>query len=153
MPLLDSPGLCGPKVIARILGVSVQEAQTLCGWKEGKGAEPENLVKGLRSSGYRAQWREFLSVEDLVRYIAEHDVPVIIVDYFDELNGGTEGHYAIFMGLDEYGDIKLWNPDNPECKWIILPRAVFELRWYDYRIFDPSIILRRGAIMAHKKDA
>lgn len=151
MPHLDSPGLCGPKVIQHILGISLQEAQTACRWKESKGAEPERLVTALRKAGYKADYRVFQTIHALVHYLLTEQNGVVIVNYWDDMNGGTEGHYAQFLGLDEYGDVAIWNPDNPETNRVILPRDVFWGRFYDYRIDDMGKILRGGAIYAKKK--
>lgn len=154
MPHLDSPGLCGPKTISHILNISVQEAQTACKWREGKGSEPEQLVRALRKAGWQARYVPFQTIHALV-YFLHHERPNgrVIVNYWDDMNGGTEGHYAEFLGLDEYGDVMLWNPDNPDKEHMILPREVFWMRFYDFRIDDVSSLLRGGAIYAYKKDA
>ena len=151
MPHLDSPGLCGPKVIAHVLGISVQDAQTACKWTEGKGAEPEQLVRALRKAEYKTAYQPFQTLHALVYFLNKKSNGIVIVNYWDDMNGGTEGHYAQFLGLDEYGDVVLWNPDNPDVQRMVLPREVFQLRWYDFRIEDIGTILRGGAIFAYKK--
>ncbi len=150
MPLLESSALCGPKVVAHALGISIPDAQAACIWIAGKGTEPEGIVKGLKSYGWKAIFKENCTIEELVGYLATHKKSIAILDYFDWHLAGADGHYIQFYGLDDMGDLRAWNPDFETDEWT-LSRRYFEHVWYDYRINPPHQIIRRGAIMAHQK--
>ncbi len=149
MPLLESSALCGPRVFAYALGIPIPEAQEACGWQSSKGTEPEGMVKGLRKYGYKAIFRQNCSLEELVEHLATHKHPLVILDYFDWHLAGADGHYILFYGLDQYGDVRGWNPDFNSEEWTLY-RRYLENNWYDYRINPPHEIIRRGAILAHK---
>lgn len=150
MPLSDNVGLCAPNVLSRALDITVQESQSLCKWREGKGSDPYDVAKGLRKHGWNVKVREHCTVEHLEHFRASYANTIIIPCYRDDLFGFTDGHYVLYYGLDGYGDLRVYNSDA-KCDEMILPRAKFEINWFDYKIDDHSVIYRRLAILAYKK--
>lgn len=151
MPLSESTALCGPKVLARALGISIPDAQSICNWRSSKGADPNDVGKGLRKHGYAVKVREHNTVEGIEEFRTTHPNTVIILCYWDDLFGSADGHYVIYYGLDAYGDLRVYNPDANSSE-MVLPRSKFEANWFDYKIDDHSVIYRRLAILAYKKD-
>jgi len=149
VPLSESTALCGPKVLAHALNITIPEAQALSKWQASKGTEPRDMVSALRKSGYKAVAREHCTVELLIEFKEAHSNPIIILDYWDDNFRSADGHYVIFLGLDKDGDIVVWNPDF-DTESMTMIRGRFELNWFDYKIDDNGVIYKRMAIMAYK---
>lgn len=150
MPLSESTALCGPRVLSRGLGITIPEAQTLGQWIASKGSDPFKMGKAIRKSGYKkVEVRENCTLAILEAYRLKYNDTLIIIDYMDDMFGATDGHYVIYLGRDEYGDAKVWNPDS-DAEYMILPHKKLEVNWYDYKIDDNSVIYRGLAILAHK---
>lgn len=154
MPLIGSSGNCGPACFCKALDWDLDKylntAKIQTGHRDGKGVDPEGLVKALRKEGWKARWSQNNTVENCLDFLEEYPAKgKIFLDYFDWNFGAIDGHYVLFEGLDRYGNLKVWNPDIPEKEVFILPRSKFEQEWFDYTI-DTYDFLWRVAIFAHK---
>lgn len=155
MPLMYTAGNCGPKTLCRILQWDIDkylnDAKAVMGHIEGKGVEPSGFVKALQKNGYKARWSQNNTLEACDDFLEEWQTKkgIVVLDYYDELFGSTDGHYVQYLGRAKYGNLKVWNPDIPEKDEFILPLDWFKIKWHDYSI-DTFDFLYRVAIFAHK---
>lgn len=154
MPLLSQSARCGPRLMSHILKVELHRAQEITGWRDQKGAEPEGLVSAFEQYGYEAKFIQNTSLEECEIFLKTNRrrKPHVILDYWDWFFGTLDGHYAELTGFNAQGDPILLNLDFEDTTsqgFVTLPRNIFLLFWFDYRI-DSTELIKRGAIFAKR---
>ncbi len=153
MPIEQTPGNCGPRCFCKAVGWDWakygNDAKSLMGHVDGKGVDPDGLVKAFRKQGYKSRWSEQNTVPGLVAFLEEHKSGIVIVNYTDFNFEMIAGHYVLFYGLDKNGNLRTWNPDVSEKEEFILPRKNFETVWHDYTV-DTFDLLENVAVFAHR---
>lgn len=151
-PFDQTRGYCGPaslKMVLRYFGDerTEEEVAEIAGASHQDGAPGENLVAAAQALGYDAWLEDDAKIEDLVKYVVDDELPVI-VDWFST----NEGHYSVVVGIDEEKqEIKLQDPEIGKMRTI--PLDEFENIWFDFDSDRPekdTFVIRRLIVICPK---
>jgi len=151
-PFDQSRGYCGPaslKMVMKYFGDerTEEEIAKIAGATHQDGAPGENLVAAALALGYDAWLEDDATIEDLIRYVVEDELPVI-VDWFST----NDGHYSVVVGIDEEKqEIKLQDPEIRRLR--TMPLDEFENVWFDFDSEQPekgTFVVRRLIVMRPK---
>ena len=141
--------MCFCKALGWDTAKYLNDAKSLMGHVDGKGVDPSGLVKAFRKQGYKATWHEHATLEECIDFLHGQKNAIVVLDYWDDNFGSCDGHYVLFRGLTQHGNLRIWNPDAPTIEEFVLYRSKFLNSWYDYTI-DTFRLLQRVAVFAHQ---
>ena len=146
--LAQTEGHCGPVCSKMVYGyygknVSEREIAGVAKTTSRYGTLPGNMVKAARHFGFRAQYRENLTWDELHDLVVKERVPVI-VNWFDI----NEGHYSVAIDLDR-NEICLADPNKRRRRR--MSKKNFMGAWLDYIGSSTTKKRIRSAIIVRKR--